>query len=167
MNDDNHLLPDDEAELHAYVDGRLDPGRRAAVQARLAGDEEAAARVQRLERAAGRAAHAASGNAAGTGAGRTCCGRAMQLDRRSSRIAPWQRWGGMAAAVLLAFGLGWGGHARWESVTGVGRRPQQRPGGLRAPGGRRVRGLPARGAAPGRSGGRRSSSTWCSGCPSA
>ena len=36
MKDDNDLLPDGEAELHAYVDGRLDRSRRAEVEARLA-----------------------------------------------------------------------------------------------------------------------------------
>ena len=43
---------------------------------------------------------------------------AMQLHRRSSRFAQWQRWGGMAAAVLLAFGLGWGGGMQWQTAGG-------------------------------------------------
>ncbi len=121
MKDDNLLLPDDEAELHAYVDGRLDAVRRAAVEARLADDEAIAGRVRAwsqqrhalrtlhpemlLEPAPAHLLHAA-----------------MQLDRRSNRFAQWQRWGGMAASVLLAFVLGWGGHARWEAVAGAGAR---------------------------------------------
>ncbi|CAK0743476.1 Anti-sigma factor [uncultured Gammaproteobacteria bacterium] len=37
----NQTLPEDEAELHAYVDGQLDPVRRLAVEARLAMDCDA------------------------------------------------------------------------------------------------------------------------------
>ncbi|MDB5958328.1 anti-sigma factor [Ramlibacter sp.] len=118
MNDDNHLLPDDEAELHAYVDGRLDAERHAAVRARLAGDEGAAARVRAWsqQRHALRTLHP---EMLQEPVPAHLLQAAMQLDRRSSRFARWQRWGGMAAAVLLAFGLGWGGHARWDAVTGV------------------------------------------------
>ncbi len=43
---------------------------------------------------------------------------AQHLHHRSSRLARWQRWGGMAAAVLLAFGLGWGSHMRWDARQG-------------------------------------------------
>jgi len=118
MNDDNSLLPDEEAELHAYVDGRLDAVSRAAVEARLAGDEDAAARVRawRQQRHALRTLHP---EMLQDPVPAHLLEAAMRLDRRSNRIAQWQRWGGMAAAVLLAFGLGWGGHARWESVTNV------------------------------------------------
>ena len=114
MKDDSQFLPDDEAELHSYVDGRLDAARRRAVEQRLAHDPEAAERVRAwkhqrhslrtlhpemlLEPVPSHLMHAA-----------------MQLHRRSSRFAQWQRWGGMAAAVLLAFGLGWGGHAQWQT----------------------------------------------------
>ncbi|MCD6078091.1 MAG: hypothetical protein K0R89_2029, partial [Ramlibacter sp.] len=45
MKDDTSALPDD-ADLHAYVDGQLDAGRRAAVEARLATDADAARRVR-------------------------------------------------------------------------------------------------------------------------
>jgi anti-sigma factor RsiW len=107
MKDDHQLLPDDEAELHAYVDGRLDAARRTAVEGRLAVDEEAAQRVRawRQQRHALRTLHP------------EMLLEQVRRHRRSNRFVKWQRWGGIAAAVLLAFGLGWGGHMQWESVA--------------------------------------------------
>ena len=35
------------------------------------------------------------------------------LGRRRAQVQRWQRWGGMAAAVMLSFGLGWAGHMAW------------------------------------------------------
>lgn len=119
MNEDTPLLPDDEAELHAYVDGRLDAARSKAVEARLAGDEEAARRVRawKQQRDALRTLHP---EMLAAPIPPHLLHAAMQLHRRSSRLAHWQRWGGMAAAVLLAFGLGWGGHMQWQSRQGRG-----------------------------------------------
>ena len=59
MKEDTQLLPG-EAELHAYVDGRLDAAGRAAVEGRLAVDAEAAERVRawRQQRDLLRALHA-------------------------------------------------------------------------------------------------------------
>lgn len=104
--------PQDEAELHAYVDGRLDPRRRAAVQARLEADAEAAqlVRAWAQQRDALRALHS---GLLQEPAPAPLQHAAQQLHSRSSRLAQWQRWGGMAAAVLVAFGLGWAGHAHW------------------------------------------------------
>ena len=114
MNEENPLLPDDEAELHAYVDGRLDAVRRTAVEARLVVDAEAARRVRawQQQRDALRALHP---GLLAAPVPPHLLQAAAQLQRRSSRLAGWQRWGGMAASVLLAFGLGWGGHMQWQS----------------------------------------------------
>ena len=114
MKDDSQFLPDDEAELHAYVDGRLDAARRREVEQRLAHDPEAAERVRawKLQRHALRTLHP---EMLLEPVPSHLHHAAMQLHRRSSRFARWQRWGGMAAAVLLAFGLGWGGHAQWQT----------------------------------------------------
>lgn len=104
--------PPDEAELHAYVDGRLDAARRPAVEAHLAADAEAqrALRAWAAQRQALRALHAQLLHKA---APAPLVHAAQQLHSRSSRLARWQRRGGMAAAVLLSFGVGWAGHARW------------------------------------------------------
>lgn len=115
MKEEIPLLPDEEAELHAYVDGRLDAGRRAAVEHRLAHDPEVAERVRawKLQRDALRTLHP---EMLLEPVPAHLLHAAMQLDRRSSRFAQWQRWGGMAAAVLLAFGLGWGGHMQFQDA---------------------------------------------------
>lgn len=117
MKDDNPLLPG-EAELHAYVDGRLDAAGRAAVEARLASDAEAAQRVRAWaqQREALRGLHA---QLLQEEIPEHLLHAADQLHHRSTRFAQWQRWGGMAAAVLLAFGLGWGGHVQWQA-SGLG-----------------------------------------------
>ena len=116
MKDENPLLPDAEAELHAYVDGRLDPAHRAAVEARLARDPAAAEHVRfwRHQRHALRTLHP---EMLVEPVPAHLLQAAMRLDSRSNRFALWQRWGGIAASVLVAFVLGWGGHARWQTVT--------------------------------------------------
>jgi anti-sigma factor RsiW len=38
-----------------------------------------------------------------------------QLHHRSHRFGQWQRWAGMAASVLFAFALGWGGNVQWRA----------------------------------------------------
>ena len=40
---------------------------------------------------------------------------AQRLAERQDQQAQWGRWGGMAAAVLLAFVLGWAGRAQWPT----------------------------------------------------
>ena len=44
---------------------------------------------------------------------------AGQADRRFARQARWTRWGGLAAAVLIAFGAGWLANVQWTSAHGA------------------------------------------------
>lgn len=113
MKDDPNLLPD-EADLHAFVDGRLDPAARAAVQARLDADPEAARTVAAWarQRQALRALHA---DLLQDPVPPSLLQAAQQLDARSRRLGQWQRWGGVAASLLVAFGMGWGGHGQWQA----------------------------------------------------
>jgi anti-sigma factor RsiW len=115
MNDASTPLLGD-AELHAFVDGRLDAAGRAAVQSRLDADADAAgqARAWGEQRAALRALHA---DLLAEPAPASLLAAARQLDRRSSRLGQWQRWGGMAASLLLAFVVGWAGHAQWRTQS--------------------------------------------------
>jgi len=115
MNEDSQLLPDDEAELHAYVDGRLDAAQRRSVEHRLAHDADAAERVRawKQQRHALRTLHP---EMLLEPVPAHLLQAALQLHERSSRFAQWQRWGGMAAAVLLAFGLGWGGNMQYQGM---------------------------------------------------
>jgi anti-sigma factor RsiW len=113
MKEDTSLLPD-EAELHAYVDGRLDATRRASVEARLATDTESSERVQdwMAQRHILRALNA---DVLDEPIPEHLLHAADLLQHRSSRLGQWQRWGGLAAAVLMAFGLGWGSHMQWQT----------------------------------------------------
>lgn len=103
-----------EAELHAFVDGRLGPAERAAVQARLDADPAAAAQVlawqEQREALAGLHADLLDAPVPPS-----LLAAAHRLDRRRSRLDQWQRWGGLAASLLLAFGIGWGSHGQWQA----------------------------------------------------
>ncbi|MHB1125006.1 MAG: anti-sigma factor family protein [Ramlibacter sp.] len=103
-----------EADLHAFVDGRLAPGERAAVQARLDADPAAAAQVREWQeqREALRSLHA---GLLADPVPPALLAAAQQFDHRSSRLGRWQRWGGMAASLVLAFGIGWGSHGQWRA----------------------------------------------------
>jgi anti-sigma factor RsiW len=113
MNEETRPLPD-EAELHAYVDGRLPRDRRAAVEARLAADPQAAERVRAwtAQRQALRALHQ---DLLAAPVPPHLLHAAQQLHHRSSRFARWQRWGGVAASLFLAFAVGWASHMEWQS----------------------------------------------------
>jgi anti-sigma factor RsiW len=123
MNEEADPLQD-EATLHAYVDGRLAPAARAVVQARLDSDPEAA-RTVRAWQEQHAALHALHREVLAEPVPPSLLQAAQRLHHRSSRLGQWQRWGGMAAALLLAFGLGWSGSLQWrawqESGFGVAR----------------------------------------------
>lgn len=112
MKDENLSLHEDP-ELHAYVDGRLDPLRHAAVEARLATDPALARQMHawKAQRLALRDLHA---DVLEEPVPSHLLQAAQQLHRRSNRMAQWQRWGGMAAALLVAFGAGWMGRTQWD-----------------------------------------------------
>lgn len=118
MKEENTLLPG-EAELHAYVDGRLAADARAAVELRLAADPEAArtAAAWAAQRDALRALHA---DVRDERIPEHLLHAAGQLQRRTERVGQWQRWGGLAASVVLAFALGWGGALQWNARGGPG-----------------------------------------------
>ncbi|MFS2036470.1 anti-sigma factor family protein [Polaromonas sp. CT11-55] len=97
--------------INALVDGCLPPGRQAELEAQLG--EDAAARetlrAWKAQRDALRALHRplldeAIPDALLAAARRGQAGK-QQIDR-------WRRWGGMAAAVVLAFGVGWLSHGQ-------------------------------------------------------
>jgi anti-sigma factor RsiW len=116
MKDDPTLV-NAEADLHAFVDGRLGPAERAAVQARLQADPAAAARVVAWtqQRDALRALHS---DLLREPIPPSLLQAAQQLDRRSNSVGQWQRWGGVAASVTLAFVLGWSAKGQWGGNDG-------------------------------------------------
>lgn len=113
MNQEQNLLQA-EAKLHGFVDGRLAPAERAEVQARLDADPETA-RTVRAWQDQKAALQALYTDVLDEPVPASLLHAAEQLHHRSSRVTRWARWGGMAAALLLAFGLGWGGSLQWQS----------------------------------------------------
>lgn len=101
-----------ESELHALVDGRLGVTERQALQARLDADPQAAATVRawQAQRAQLRALHA---DLLDTDAPTALAQARQQLAQARQEVRDWRHWGGMAASLLLAFGVGWLGHGMW------------------------------------------------------
>ena len=93
-------------ELHRLVDGRLTPAEAAALQARLALEPEAAATrdAWQAQRDRLRQLHAPL---LAEPVPATLLDAARRNEQARGQIDQWWRWGGVAAAVLLAFGIGW------------------------------------------------------------
>lgn len=108
----------DDAQLHALVDGRLSQADAMALEARIARDPQAAITVQawRRQREALRALHTEMLDETVPS---SFMATAAEGIARHERTVQWWRWGGMAASVLMAFGLGWSGRAFW-SESGAG-----------------------------------------------
>ena len=91
----------DEHELHAYVDEQLAPGRRAELEARLAADPEAAARVEAYRRQ-----NQLLRAALDPVLSEPVPPRLMVL-RAPARFPAWLRYGALAASLVSAAALGW------------------------------------------------------------
>jgi anti-sigma factor RsiW len=105
---------DDEHQAwHALVDGRLPPAQAQALQDQLAHDPAAQASIARWQhqRTQLRALHQDLEHATVPDA--LLQAALAAVDGRARQHAQWWRWGGMAASVLAAFGLGWAGHGQW------------------------------------------------------
>ena len=100
-----------EDELHALLEGRLDAAARTDLEARLAGDAVARDTLQAWQRqqAALRGLHEAVLHEPVPASLRAAASRAAQAREQMQRS--W-RMGGMAAGLLLAFGLGWLTHSQ-------------------------------------------------------
>ena len=102
-----------EDDIHALVDGQLAPGALVALQARLAHDMAAQATVQKWQqqRAAMRGLHQ---QILDEPLPATLLAAAHQSAASQQEVNQWWRWGGMAAGVMLAFGVGWFSHMAWH-----------------------------------------------------
>jgi anti-sigma factor RsiW len=102
----NSTRPILEDDLHAYVDGVLDPARRAEVEAYLQSHAESAARVEAYGRQRS-ALRAALAGVAREPVPPELSLRHLMESRRSRRTIPWRM--AAAAVVLLALGAagGW------------------------------------------------------------
>lgn len=110
--------PVTDDELHALIDGHLSPADRQAIEARLLQQPEASRRLAdwRVQREALRALHAPLLEAPVPQPMRDVLGRAVATRRQTN---DWWRWGGMAASVVVAFGLGWLSHGPWPGRAGT------------------------------------------------
>lgn len=117
--------PLDEARLHALVDGQLPAAERERLEALLASDPEAAEKVQAwtAQRELLRSLHREVLQEPPPAA---LVDAACQLRREGARLDRWQRWGGMAASIVLAFAAGWLTHAQWDG-TGANGGARARP----------------------------------------
>jgi anti-sigma factor RsiW len=98
-------------ELSALIDGQLPAALREETLARLAGDPQGSDTLQawQAQREALRALHRPLLDEAIPESLLAAARRAAPLPRQ---LDAWWRWGGMAASVLLAFGLGWVTHGQ-------------------------------------------------------
>lgn len=125
MNMNEDALPPVDApvvsddELHALLDGRCSPQQRAQLEQRVAIEPEAAARLQRwhAQRALLQGLHAPVLQEPVPAAMRDTLQRAGARRQAAGR---WWRWGGMAASVVVAFGLGWLLRGTWPGASGSG-----------------------------------------------
>lgn len=100
-----------EEELHALLDGRLDAAERAALEQRLARDPAASATLQAWQGQRD-ALHRLHGEVLDEPVPASLLAAAGQAQQARQQLQQWWRWGGVAAAVTLAFGLGWFMHGQ-------------------------------------------------------
>lgn len=108
--------PVSEEELHALLDGQLDGVARAALESRLALDPKAMATLQawQRQRTLLRGLHQHVLQEAVPASLLATAGRAGQAHQQ---VQQWWRWGGMAAGLALAFGLGWLMHGQMDPAS--------------------------------------------------
>jgi len=104
-----------EDELHALLDGRLDEAAHARLWERVQRDPRAHATLQawQQQRTALQQMHQTILQDAIPERMRVT---ALRIERRYEQLRRWERWGGMAASVALAFGLGWFAHGQFKST---------------------------------------------------
>ena len=135
---DPGLSPEEEADLAALADGRLDPARRAAVEARLAAEPKLAAAFERQRAAVAAIARAVDE----TSAPLALRSRIERLEADSGRRGGLKRrrrvaggrpgWlipavAAMAAALLIALVLPLGGALTVEETLAAATRPVDAP----------------------------------------
>ena len=101
-------------KINALVDGRLPADQQADTQARLAlnADAQETLHAWQAQREALRALHCSLLDEA---IPETLLAAARRGQKSRQQLDQWWRWGGLAAAVVLAFGVGWLSHGNWTS----------------------------------------------------
>ncbi|MDO8458971.1 MAG: anti-sigma factor [Burkholderiaceae bacterium] len=105
-----------EDQIHALVDGQLSPQEAARLQARLTLDPVAQVTVEkwRQQRAALKSLH---GHILSEALPATLTTTATQSAASQQALNQWWRWGGIAAGVMMTFGVGWFSNAAWHGES--------------------------------------------------
>ncbi len=109
-----------DAEINALTDGQLQDTERIELHARLMQDESARSRLTawQAQRGALRELHR---DLLDEPVPPSLLDAAQRAQSSRQRRARWQRWGGLAAAIVLAFGAGWLSRGQWHSASSVSR----------------------------------------------
>jgi anti-sigma factor RsiW len=107
--------PVTEDEIHAMVDGQLSSDALAALQERLALDPQAQATLQRWERQRN-ALRGLHQEVLAEALPTTLVTAAQQTADSQQQMDQWWRWGGRAAGLMLAFGIGWIANTTWQAA---------------------------------------------------
>lgn len=102
-----------EDQIHALVDGQFLPQEAALLQARLMHDPAAQVTVEkwRQQRAALKSLH---GHILSEALPATLTTTATLSAASQQALNQWWRWGGIAAGVMMTFGVGWFSNAAWH-----------------------------------------------------
>jgi len=106
--------PVTDDELHALIDDQLTPAVRARLEQRLSQQPGATARLERWteQRELLRDLHAQVLSEPVPPAMRDALQRSVVARQQAQT---WWRWGGIAASVMVAFGVGWMSHMQWSN----------------------------------------------------
>ncbi|MCW5655755.1 anti-sigma factor [Hydrogenophaga sp.] len=106
-----------DAEIHALVDGQVPAAERAALESRLAHDTAGRERFTAWEaqRQALRGLYRDLHD--DHDVPEPMRDAVLRMADTRQRAAQWQRWGGLAAGVLLAFAAGWLARAQWSNTA--------------------------------------------------
>lgn len=118
----------DNTPWHALADGRLSPSEAAALRAQLQNDATALETIAhwKKQRQQLQSLHTDMLDAPVPDMLKAAALRTA--DRKMQQIQ-WWRWGGIAASVLVAFGLGWAGRGHWSGTSSHLASIQQPAGG--------------------------------------
>lgn len=115
-----------EERLHALADGRLSVAEAARLREQLAADPQAAATVAAWQAQCTALRQLYARDEAGP-LPASLVAAAQRAQRLHDQASQWWRWGGMAASVLLAFGMGWLANTQWHARPQEGLLARQEP----------------------------------------
>lgn len=111
--------PITEEDLHALLDGRVSGAERHALEARLADDAVAAATLSAWRQQAD-SLHGLHSQVLQEAIPASLLAATQHVAGAQQQVDQGWRWGGIAAGVMLAFGVGWLSHGQWQMTRPQG-----------------------------------------------